>query len=162
MLISAERLIPVTRASNVMGRRLDLIKQTSSPLPPFLAVVTAMLGSGGAIGQSLGRRKCSGSEGLKGKVLEGYIYPCSMPTTFGQVESFLFMTIWFLIIQIAHNSVFRSGVMGKCLIIQNGLFDIEQAVKSLLDKDFFLQQEISVHWPAIAFSIQGRADDLRC
>ena len=34
--------IPVTRASNVMGRRLDLIKQTSRRLPPFLAVVTAM------------------------------------------------------------------------------------------------------------------------
>ena len=34
--------IPVARASNVMGRRLDLI-QTSSPLPPVLAVVTAMV-----------------------------------------------------------------------------------------------------------------------
>ena len=135
----------------------SLSKMKVSPV-----ICVTALGSGGAIGQSLGRRKCSSSEGLKGKVLEGYIYPCSMPTTFDQVESFWFMTTCFLIIQIAHNFVFRSGVMGKCLIIQNGLFDIEQAVKSILDKDFFLQKEISVHWPAIAFSIQGRADDLRC
>ena len=39
-------IIPVTRASNVMGRRLDLKNERPPPsrwLPPFLAVVTAMI-----------------------------------------------------------------------------------------------------------------------
>ena len=66
----------------------SLSKMKVSPV-----ICVTALGSSGAIDQSLGRRKCSGSEGLKGKVLEGYIYPCSMPTTFGQVESFLFMLL---------------------------------------------------------------------
>ena len=66
----------------------SLSKMKFSPV-----ICVTALGSGGAIGQSLGRRMCSSSEGLKGKVLEGYIYPCSMPTTFGQVESFLFMLL---------------------------------------------------------------------
>ena len=42
MTLIAAQGIPVTRASNVMGRRLDLIKTN---VPPFLAVVTAMFPS---------------------------------------------------------------------------------------------------------------------
>ena len=70
-----------TTKTNKKTNTKSLSKMKVSPV----ICVTAL---GGAIGQSLGRRKCSGSEGLKGKVLEGYIYPCSMPTTFAQVESF--------------------------------------------------------------------------
>ena len=71
----------------------DKQKNTKSLSKMKVSPVICVTALGGAIGQSLGRRKCSGSEGLKGKVLEGYIYPCSMPTTFGQVESFLFMLL---------------------------------------------------------------------
>ena len=77
-----------TTKTNKKTNTKSLSKMKVSPV-----ICVTALGSGGAIGQSLGRRKCSGSEGLKGKVLEGYIYPCSMPTTFGQVESFLFMLL---------------------------------------------------------------------